>query len=109
MLGEVEIKCGVFQVDSLSPLVFVVALILLSLILRKVKGAYEFSEIKEKINHLLFTDDLGLYSWREKGLNSLSQTDHIFSEDIGMDRKMCYVSNGERKNSEVSWYRVAKW
>ena len=37
-LGEVEIKRGIFQ-DSLSPLVFVLALIPLSLILRKAKAA----------------------------------------------------------------------
>ena len=61
-LGEVEIKRGIFQGDSLSPLVFVLALIPLSLILRKAKAAYEFSESKEKINHLLFMDDLKLYS-----------------------------------------------
>ena len=39
-LGEVEIKGGIFQGDSLSPLVFVLALIPLSLILRKAKAAY---------------------------------------------------------------------
>ena len=38
-LGEVEIKRGIFQRDSLSPLVFVLALIPLSLILRKAKAA----------------------------------------------------------------------
>ena len=57
-LGEVEIKEEHFQGDSLSPLMFVLALIPLSLILRKMKAAYEFSERKEKINHLLFMDDL---------------------------------------------------
>ena len=57
-LGEVEIKGGVFEGDSLSPIVFVLALIPLSLILRKAKAAYEFSKSKEKINHLLFLDDL---------------------------------------------------
>ena len=36
-LGELEIKRGIFQGDSLSPLVFVLALIPLSLILRKAK------------------------------------------------------------------------
>ena len=41
-LGEVEIKRGIFQGDSLSPLVFVLALIPLSLVLRKAKAAYEF-------------------------------------------------------------------
>ena len=83
-LGEVEIKRGIFQ-DSLSPLVFVLALIPLSLILRKAKAAYEFSESKEKINNLLFMDDLKLYSRNEKGLDSLVQTIRVFSEDIGME------------------------
>ena len=63
---------------------FVLALIPLSLILRKVKAAYEFSESKEKINHLLFMDDLKLYSRNEKRLDSLVQTIRVFSEDIGM-------------------------
>ena len=83
-LGVAEIKRGIFQGDSLSPLVFVLASIPLSLILRKAK-AYEFSESKEKINHLLFMDDLKLYSRSEKGLDSLVQTVRVFSEDIGME------------------------
>ena len=45
-LGEVEIKRGSCQEDSLFPLVFVLALIPLSLILTKAKAAYEFSESK---------------------------------------------------------------
>ena len=51
-LGEVEIKRGIFQGDSLAPLVFVLALIPLSFILRKVKAAYEFSERKRQ--HMSF-------------------------------------------------------
>ena len=82
---DTSFKWGIFQGDSLSSLVFVLALIPLSLILRKAKAAYEFSESKEKINHLLFTDDLKLHSWNEKGLDWLVQTVHIFSEDIRMD------------------------
>ena len=61
-LGEVEIKSGIFQGDSLSPLVFALALIPLGLIFEKAKAVYEFSESKEKINYLLFMDDLKLYS-----------------------------------------------
>ena len=64
---------------------FVLALIPLSLILKKSKVAYEFSESKEKINHLLFVDDLKLYSRSKKGLDSLVQTVCVFSEDIGME------------------------
>ena len=95
-LSEVEIKRGIFQGDSLSPLVFGLALISLSLILRKPKAAYEFSESKDKINHHLFMDDLKL-----KGLDSIVQTVRVFSEDVGMEfgiRKVGYVSNGERKD-----------
>ena len=84
-LGEVEIKRGIFLGDYLSPLVFVLASIPLSLILRKAKEVYEFSESKEKINKLLFLDDLKLYSRSEKGLNSLVQTVRVSSEDIGME------------------------
>ena len=82
-LVQIEIKQGIFQGDSLSPLVL--ALILLSLILRKEKAAYEFSQSKKKINHLLFMDDLKLYSRNEKGLDSLAQIVFVFSENIGTE------------------------
>ena len=77
------------------PLVFILALIPLSLTLRKVKAAYEFSESKEKINHLLFMDNLKLYSRSEKGLDSLVQTVHAFSEDIGMEFGMLVMEKGK--------------
>ena len=64
---------------------FVLALIPLSLILKNAKAAYEFLESKEKINHLLFMDDLKLHSRSEEGLDSLVQRVRIFSEDIGME------------------------
>ena len=83
-LGEVDIKQGIYQGDSLSPLVLVLALIPLRLILRKTKAAYEFPGSKVKIN-LLFLNDLKLYSRNEKTFDSLVQTIHNFSKDIGMD------------------------
>ena len=64
---------------------FVLALIPLSLILRKAEATYEFSESKEKINHLLSMDDLKLHSRSEKRLDSLVQTVRVFSEDIEME------------------------
>ena len=44
-----------------------------------------FSKSKEKINHLLFMDDLPLYIRSEKGLDSLVQTVRVFNEDIGIE------------------------
>ena len=60
-------------------------LIPLTLILHKSESAYQFSSTKEKINHLLFMDDLKLYAKNEKGLDSLVQRVRIFSDDIGME------------------------
>ena len=99
--GKVEIKRGIFQGDYLSTLVFVLALISLSLILRKTKAAYEFSESKEKINHILFMDDLKLYSRSEKWLDSLVQTVRVFSEYIGINfgiEKYAMFCNAKRKD-----------
>ena len=68
VLGEVKIERGIFQGDSLSPLLFVIILIPLTNILRKASPGYEFASSKEKINHLLYMDDLKLYTKTEKRL-----------------------------------------
>ena len=39
----------------------------MTLILHKSESEYQFSSTKEKINHLLFMDDLKLYAKNEKG------------------------------------------
>ena len=52
-------------------------------------------------------DDLKLYSHKEKELDPLVQTIHIFNKDIGMEFwyiKVCNVSDTERKDCEISWY-----
>lgn len=48
---EVYAKGGICQGDSLFPFVFVSRLIPVSLVLRKVKAPYYFSESKENINN----------------------------------------------------------
>ena len=55
-LGEVKIKRGIFQRDSLSPILCVITLIPLSLLLRDMKTGYMLGEFRGK-NHLLFMDD----------------------------------------------------
>ena len=82
-LGKVPIKRGNFQGDGISLLLFVIALIPLTHISRTANPGWEF-RTAETINHLLFIDDLKLYSRIEKALNSLIQIVRIFSKDIGM-------------------------
>ena len=71
-LGEVDIRRGIFQGDSLSPLLFVVAMIPISILLNREDMGYRLGgevgqgrEGGKKINHLLFMDDLKVYgaSW----------------------------------------------
>ena len=84
-LGRVDIKRGIFQGDSLSSLLFVLCLIPLTLILHKSESANKCPSTEEKINHLLFMDDLKLCVKNEKGFDSLVQTVRIFSDNIGME------------------------
>ena len=91
--GNVEIKREIFQGDSLSPLRFIIGLVPLTLILRKCKEAYKFSNSKERINHLLYMNDLKLNGKTYKGLDSLIQTVRMFSSGI------CRVWSLELKNA----------
>jgi len=61
VLGEVDINRGIFQGDSLSPLIFVIAMIPLSILLKREKLGYFFGDDGLLINHLLFMDDLKLF------------------------------------------------
>ena len=60
--GEVDVRSGIFQGDSLSPPLFVLSMVPLSLILSKVNASYEWGKKEYKLNHLLFMDDLKLFS-----------------------------------------------
>ena len=54
----------------------------------------------EKINHLLFMDDLKLYGKNENEIKGLVSTVEVFSQDIGMEFgiKKCGVINMNRGN-----------
>lgn len=82
-LGEVKIKRGIFQGDSLSPLLFIMAMIPLTSVLRKATPGY-FLKNKSKLNHLLYMDDLKLFAKNDRDIESLLNTVRVFSEDIGM-------------------------
>ena len=84
-LGNINIKRGIFQGDSLSPLLFIMAMIPLSMLLNKEVFGYKFKNCPTKINHLFFMDDLKLYGKTERELNELMSIVDNFSSDIGME------------------------
>ena len=83
-LGEVNLKRGIFQGYSLSQLLFVLSMVPLSLILKKVNACFKWGKKEYKLNHLLFTDDLKLYAKSKEQTNTLVRTVYVFSTDIGM-------------------------
>ena len=84
-LCEIDVNRGIFQGDSLSPLIFVIFMIPLSILFRKVKASYEWGRKEFKLNHLLFMDEVKLFGKSNEQIDSLVQTVFIFSEDIGIE------------------------
>ena len=78
-----DINNGIFKGDSLSPLVFCLALTPCSYELNDTGCGYKIGE--EKINHLLSMDDLKLYGKNDKELDGLLCTVKKFSDDTGME------------------------
>ena len=96
-LGEVDIRSGIFQGDSLSPLLFDLCMVPLTWLLRRAKTGCEWGNKGFKLNHLLFMDDLKLFGKSKNQINTLVQTGYIH-EDIGIQFgiKKCGVLIMER-------------
>ena len=85
LLGTVSINRGIFQGDSFSPLLFVIALIPLTHVLREAKMGYQLEKNGPKISHMLFMDDLKLFGKSDNEIDSLVQTVQQWSADINME------------------------
>ena len=75
---------GIFQGDALSPLLFIIAMMLPNHILRKCTAEYKLSKLQEKINHLMYMDNIKVFTKNEKELETLMHTVRIYNQDIGM-------------------------
>ena len=84
-LAETKIQRGIFQGDTLSPLLFIIAMMPLNHILRKCTAGYKLSRSQEKVNHLMYMDDIKLFAKNENELETLLHTFRIYSQDIGME------------------------
>ena len=54
-------------------------------ILRKCTAGYKLSRSQEKINDLMYMDDIKLFAKNEKELETVIQSVRIYSQDIGME------------------------
>ena len=61
----IQIRRGIFQGDSLSPLLFFIALIPLTNELNRADCGYQVYGTERKISHLLYMDDLKLLGRNE--------------------------------------------
>ena len=74
----------------------------LSHILRKCAAGYKLSGLQEKINHLMYMDDIKLFAKNEKELESLLHTVKIYSQDIKMEcTNRVPFKRTEMQNSET--------
>ena len=64
-------------------MLFLVTLIPVTIILRTLKQERSFGKRKERLNHLLFMDDLRLFGSNDNEINSLVKVVKIVSGDIG--------------------------
>ena len=64
--AEANIQSGIFQGGALSPLFFIIAKMSPKHLLRKCTARYNLSRTQEKINHLMYMDDIKLFVKNEK-------------------------------------------
>ena len=79
----VDIRRGIFQGDSLSPLIFIFCMVPLTKILENAKAGYTLRAVE--INHLFFMDGLKVYGKDKAEIESLVSTVQLISQDIGME------------------------
>ena len=83
-LPEEKIQRGIFQGDSQSPLLFITAIMPLNHLIRKCTAGYKLSWSQNKINHLMYIDDIKLFAKSEKELETLIHAVRLYIQDIGM-------------------------
>jgi len=103
----IQIRRGIFQGDSLSPLLFCIALIPLTNELNRTDCGYRVHGTERKISHLLYMDDLKLLGRNENDLKNEIKNVQTISEDKYKFwfRKMCKNMSKKRWGPKQNAYR----
>ncbi|CAK1582520.1 unnamed protein product [Parnassius mnemosyne] len=107
---QIFIRKGIYQGDSLSPLWFCLALNPLSHLLHQCEAGYRLKHNTTEditISHLIYMDDIKLYSKTEKEMKKLIDTITEFSKDInmqfGLDKcKTLHIIRGKIKPGDYT-------
>ena len=102
-LAETKIQTGIFQGDTLSPLLFIIAMMPLNHIIRKCTAGYKLSRSQEKINHLMYMDDIKLFAKNEKELETLIHAVRIYSRSNGIWHRKIYHTHHEKWQMTYDW------
>ena len=89
---SVKYKCGIFQGDSLSPLLYCLSVSPLSYALNQRKGI-EIPHTQQRLTHLMFVDDLKLYANCPRELAQVVEMATEVSEAIGMQLGMDAINS----------------
>ena len=87
----IQIRRGIFQGDSLSPLLFCIALITLTNELNRADCGYQVHGTESKISHLLYMDDLKLLAKNEDNLDNEITIVKAISKDINTNFGYIYI------------------
>jgi len=82
---DIKIQYGIFQGDSLSPLIFCICSIPLTEQLNSLNTGHEEHTTKTKISQLLYMDDLKLIGKSERDLQKQIHIVKTFHNDIHME------------------------
>jgi hypothetical protein len=101
-LQLIQIRKGIFQGDSPSPLLFCIALIPLTHDMNRAVCGYQVHGAERNINHLLYMDDLKLLSRGDEELEKEINIVKAMSKDMNMNfesekcAKVCFKKGGSR-------------
>ena len=83
VVKDIRFKRGIYQGDSLSPLLFIISINPISLLLNRRCRGYRMEELN--MTHVLYMDDLKGYCDGPESLKSMCYLIEEFTRDIGME------------------------